>query len=467
MLSADYDAGMERRSFLGALAASPLRAAARQPNVVIIYADDLGYGDLGCYGSPIKTPNLDRMAAEGVRLTHFYSASPVCSPSRAALLTGRYPTRVGVPQVLFPNSETGLDPREMTIAGMLKPLGYRTACVGKWHLGHLGQYLPDRHGFDTYFGIPYSNDMTPRILLEQAGGKTQLIEQEADLASLTPRYTAKAASFIGASQDEPFFLYMPHTYPHIPLDASGGFKGKSAFGLYGDVVEELDWSVGEILKAIRRAGQERNTLVVFSSDNGPWFQGSPGRLRGRKGSTLEGGVRVPFVARMPGRVAKGKVIDGVASTMDLLPTIGALTGATLPNVLLDGINILEMLEGRSRIDREALLMFDGWNLQCARWKQWKLHLTRYNAFNYSPQPAGGRINLPLKPPELYNVVDDFDESYDVAERNPRVVKEIEDRVLRLLSGFPKPARDAFFETMRRKTLPPEPGRLPRPQPEGG
>jgi arylsulfatase len=450
---------MDRRQFVGALAASNLGAAARPPNVVLIVADDLGYGDLGCYGSPLKTPNLDRMAAEGVRLTNYYSASPVCSPSRAALLTGRYPTRTGVPHVLFPNSQTGLDSRETTIAQMLKPLGYATACVGKWHLGHLEPFLPVRRGFDSYFGIPYSNDMKPRVLIEQREGRTEQIEEEADLASLTPRYTAKAVEFIEQSKDRPFFLYLPHTYPHIPLDASAGFKGRSAFGIYGDVVEELDWSTGEILKAVRRIGQERNTLAVFTSDNGPWFQGSPGRLRGRKGSTLEGGVRVPFLARMPGTIPRGKTSDGVASAMDLLPTIAALTGARLPDVLLDGVNMQPVFSGGS-VDREALLMFDGWHVQCARWKQWKLHLSRYNTFSYSPLPPEGRINLPLRPPELYNVAEDPEESYDVAERNPKVVKEIEDRVLRLLAGFPQPVRNAYGETIRRKTRPSEPGRLP-------
>ncbi len=451
---------MQRRTFLGSLAAAGIAAPSRPPNIVMIYCDDLGYGDLGCYGSPLKTPHIDRMASEGVRFTHFYSANPVCSPSRAALLTGQYPTRVQVPNVLFPNSTTGLPDSEMTIAQMLKPAGYKTACVGKWHLGHLPQYLPNRRGFDQYFGIPYSNDMNPRVLLRQTGNNTETVEETATLATLTPRYTQEAVNFINASKDSPFFLYMPHTYPHIPLDASEKFRGKSPFGMYGDVLSELDWSVGEILNAVKKSGQENNTLVMFSSDNGPWFQGSPGKLRGRKGATLDGGVRVPFIARMNGRIPKGKVISGIGSTMDVLPTVAALTGAKRPDKPLDGINILEMLQGRQSIDREALLYFDGWNLQCARWGKWKLHVARYNSFSYGPAPAGGRVNLPLKPPELYNIVDDVDESFDVAAENPKVVKEIEDRVFRLMGGFPNEVRSAWQATYSQKTGKLDAGKLP-------
>lgn len=442
-------------------AAGVAHGATRAPNIVHIFCDDLGYGDLGCYGSALKTPNIDRLATEGVRFTHFYSANPVCSPSRAALLTGRYPTRVQVPAVLFPYSTTGLPDGETTTAQMLKPLGYKTMCVGKWHLGHLPPYLPDRRGFDGYYGIPYSNDMNPRPILSQSGGKTTVVEEQATLATLTPRYTEQAVNFIGSSKDSPFFLYMPHTYPHIPLDVSPKFRGKSEFGMYGDVLSELDWSVGEILGALKKNGLDNNTLVMFSSDNGPWFQGSPGKLRGRKGMTMEGGVRVPFLARMPGLVPKGKVVTGVGSSMDMLPTIGALTGAKLPDKPLDGINILDMMEGRSqRIDREALLYFDGWNLQAARWGKWKLHVSRYNSVVYSPAPAIGRINLPLRPPELFNVVDDVDESFDVAAENPKVVKEIEDRVHRLLGGFPDEVRAAWRDTQMRKTNKHEPGRVP-------
>lgn len=457
---------MDRRTFLGSMAAasttSVAQAASNPPNVIMIYADDLGYGDLGCYGSSIKTPNLDRMAAEGVRFTNFYSANPVCSPSRAALLTGRYPTRVGVPQVLFPQSTTGLAEDETTIAQMLKPAGYKTMCIGKWHLGHLPPFLPDKRGFDSYFGIPYSNDMNPRPLLRQGEGRTETVEAEATLATLTPRYTEEATKFISSSKNSPFFLYMPHTYPHIPLDASPRFRGKSKQGMYGDVVEELDWSVGEILSTLKKNNLEKNTLVLFSSDNGPWFQGSPGKLRGRKGSTWEGGMRVPLIGQMPGRLAKGKVVQGIGSTMDILPTIGALTGSALPNKPLDGINILELLEGRRQeIDREALLYFDGWNVQCARWKQWKLHVSRYNSYVYGPAPTGGRQNFLLNPPELYDVTSDLDESFDIAAENPKVVKEIQQRVDRLMGGFPAPVRQAWNESYQRKTgRPHEPGRLP-------
>jgi arylsulfatase len=456
---------LTRRTFLGSIITAGATAASRPPNIVLIYCDDLGWGDLGCYGSPLKTPNIDRLAAEGMRFTHFYSANPVCSPSRAALLTGRYPTRVQVPNVLFPYSTTGLPDGEMTIASMLKPLGYRTMCVGKWHLGHLPPYLPNRRGFDGYYGIPYSNDMNPRPILQQNGDKTEVIEEQATLETITPRYTEQAVKFIASAKDSPFFLYMPHTYPHIPLAASEKFRGKSEFGMYGDVLAELDWSVGEVMGALKKNGLDNNTLVLFSSDNGPWFQGSPGKLRGRKGMTLEGGVRVPLLAWMPGRVAKGKVVRGVASTMDMLPTLGALTGAKLPNKPLDGINILELLEGKRQvIQREVLLYFDSWNLQAARWGKWKLHLARYNSLAYNPVPQGGRINLPLRPPELYNVVDDVDESFDVAAENPAVVKEIEQHVARLLAGFPEEVRKAWQETQARKTAPQAPGRFPRVEP---
>jgi arylsulfatase len=427
-------------------------APARKPNVVLIYADDLGYGDLGCYGSKLSTPNLDRMASEGIRFTNFLSANPVCSPSRAALLTGRYPTRVQVPRVLFPYDKTGLPASETTIAAMLKPAGYKTMCVGKWHLGHLPEFLPPARGFDEYFGIPYSNDMNPPVVLHATANAVETIEQRATLETLTPRYTERAIQFIEKNKDEPFFLYMPHTYPHIPLGASTRFRGKSPHGIYGDVVAELDWSVGEILATLKKHKLDRDTLVLFSSDNGPWFMGSPGPLRGRKGSTYEGGVREPFIARMPGRIPSGKVCDGVASTMDILPTVAKLCGVNLPAQPLDGIDIWPLLSGQKKeIEREALLYFDNVNLQCARIGRYKIHIARYNSAVYSPAPPGGRVNLPLPQPELYDLSIDPDESYDIAPERPEVVKDLQARIERLIAGFPENVREAHKATFAKQT----------------
>ncbi|HYO82445.1 MAG TPA: sulfatase [Bryobacteraceae bacterium] len=449
---------MRRRQFFTVAGALALRAQTTPLNVVLIYADDLGYGDLGCYGSTLRTPAIDSLARDGVRFTNFYSANPVCSPSRAALLTGRYPTRVNVPRVLFPQDSEGLPASETTIAAMLKPLGYRTMCVGKWHLGHKPEYLPTKRGFDGYFGIPYSNDMKPAVLLRNE----DTVEPEATQSTLTQRYTQEAVRFIEGTKQGPFFLYMPHTMPHIPLYASERFRGKSPQGIYGDVLEELDWSVGEVLGALKRKGLEKDTLVLFSSDNGPWFQGSPGRLRGRKGSTLEGGVRVPLLARLPGRIPNGRVVDGIGSTMDLLPTIAGLTGAQPPAQPLDGMNIWPMLAGKaSSLEREALLYFDGWNLQCARWGKWKLHVARHSSAVYSPVPQAGRQNLPLRPNELYNLELDPEESYDVADRHPEVVTQILGRIEGLLPSFPDPVQNAWRETQARQTESTPAGQWPR------
>lgn len=453
-----------RRDFLTLPAWSATLQAApapeRLPNVVLIFCDDLGYGDLGCYGSKIRTPNLDRMAAEGVRFTNFYSANPVCSPSRAALLTGRYPTRVGVPKVLFPADQAGLNLDEQTVANVLKAKHYRTACIGKWHLGRPTPFLPTNRGFDTYFGIPYSNDMTPRVLMRD----TEVIEQTADLRTLTPRYTEEAIRFIDDAKGNPFFLYMPHTYPHIPLGASDRFQGKSPLGIYGDVVEEIDWSVGEILRALKRNGVERDTLVIFSSDNGPWFQGSPGPLRGRKGLTWEGGVRVPCLMRMPGRIPKGRVSHSIGSTLDLMPTIARLAGAPLPAKPLDGIDLWPLLSGRTQsLERpDVLLYFDDRFLLCARWKQWKLHVARFNHMIYSAAPAEGRKVYPLVNPELYDLSQDQDESYDVAAAHQDVVRDIFERIEKLMPGFPADIVEAWKDQKARRAATVPAGSLPRP-----
>jgi len=455
---------MTRRTFLGsaaaAVAAQTERAASNPPNIVFILCDDLGYGDLGCYGSRIRTPNLDRLAADGVRFTNFSSADPVCSPSRAALLTGRYPTRVGVPAVLFPQDPGGLDRDEKTLADVLKDRGYHTMCIGKWHLGRPDAYLPTSRGFDSYFGIPYSNDMTPRVLLHN----TEIVEETAPLDTLTQRYTEQATRFIDSSKDAPFFLYMPHTYPHIPLGASPRFRGKSAEGLYGDAVEEVDWSVGEVLATLRRNRLDRNTLVMFSSDNGPWYQGSPGKLRGRKNTTYEGGVREPFLARWTGAIPAGRTSNALASMMDIFPTVSRLCGAKLPPKPLDGIDIWPLLHGdKQSLDREPLLYFDNWDLQCARWMNWKLHIARHNTAAYTPAPPGGRHSYILPRPELYDLATDPDESYDVAAENPQIVAQVQQKIAAMIPGFPEPVQKAYADAKARKVNPNLPaGAYPSP-----
>ncbi len=454
---------MNRREFLfstaAAAGAQALRAAAPAPNVVLIFCDDLGYGDLGCYGSRIRTPNIDRLAGEGVRFTNCTAADPVCSPSRAGLLTGRYPTRVGVPRVLFPEDPGGLNLDETTLAGALKTRQYKTMCIGKWHLGRPVPYLPTSRGFDEYFGIPYSNDMNPRVLMHN----TEVIEQSANLDTLTSRYTGEATRFIARSAGSPFFLYMPHTYPHIPLGASPRFRGKSAEGLYGDAVEEIDWSVGEVLGSLKQHGLEENTLVLFSSDNGPWYLGSPGKLRGRKNTTYEGGVREPFIARWNGRIPAGRTSDALISLMDVFPTVARLCGAPLPKKSLDGIDIWPLLDGTRRsIERPPLLYFDNWDLQCARWMNWKLHIARHNTAAYTPAPPEGRRSYLLPKPELYDLATDPDESYDVAEENPKVVAEIEARVAAVIPEFPEPVRQAYAAEQANKAAPMPAGAYPRP-----
>ena len=454
---------LTRRQFIGTAATAATFScnvrAQRPPNIILIYVDDLGYGDLGCYGSSIPTPEVDRLAKEGVRFSDFYSASPVCSPSRAALLTGRYPTRVNVPRVLFPRDTTGLPRDELTIAELLKRRQYRTMCIGKWHLGHQRDYLPTRRGFDHYFGIPYSNDMTPCILMRDE----KIIEDPAKQETLTQRYTEEAIQFIKRSKDQPFFLYLPHTFVHIPLYASARFRGRSPLGLYGDALQEIDWSVGEIRRTLEQEGLEENTLVLFSSDNGPWYQGSTGGLRGRKGTTWEGGMRVPFIAWWPGRIPASGVCRQVATTMDLLPTIVRLTGAPMPAKKLDGIDIWPLLSGQRRsLQRDLFLYFDHWHVQCARWGRWKIHIARYNAYAYGPVPPGGKVNYPLAKPELYDLLLDPSESYDVADEHPEIVQRMVQRIEELVAGFPKPVRRAYRETKARKVRPYTSGALPRP-----
>jgi arylsulfatase A-like enzyme len=437
-----------RRAFLKAAATAasigiPARAGATPPNVIVILADDLGYGDLGCYGASIDTPNIDQMAAEGVRFTGFDSASPVCTPSRAAFLTGRYPTRYGVPRVLNETDTCGIPDSETTMAQMLKGAGYATMCVGKWHLGSVPQYLPTGKGFDEFFGIPYSIDQGTRPLMHNL----DIVEEPATLETLTQRYTAAAVDFITRPRGNPFFLYLGHSYPHLPLAVSSRFAGRSNEGLYGDVVQEIDWSVGEVLRAVRDNGLDSNTLVVFSSDHGPWFQGSPGRLRGRKGETFEGGVRVPFIARFPGLIPGGQVSRAFATSLDLMPTVGNLAGAALPPLPMDGVDIRGLLTGdQTSVQRDTFLYFNDVYLQAARNANWKLHVSRWNAPPFAPPPAEGRVNLPLPSPELYDVSRDIDESHDRSSRNPSVVADLQNRIARAMQTFPAEIQDAYART---------------------
>jgi arylsulfatase A-like enzyme len=455
---------MNRREFLGLTAAGVLTARTsgdneppKQPNIVIIYVDDMGYGDLSCYGSCISTPNIDRLAKEGTRFTHYYSASPVCSPSRAALMTGRYPVRVGIPNVLSPEDVYGLPASEVTLAELLKTVHYNTICIGKWHLGSEPQFLPINRGFDEFFGLPYSNDQLPSVLMHN----NDIIEEPVNLDNLTQRYTQHALDFIGRSTDAPFFLYLPHTFPHIPLAVSPAFKGRSGLGMYGDVIQEIDWSTGQVLQALRDNNLDQQTLVIFSSDNGPWFQGSPGILRGRKGETWDGGMRMPMIARLPGIIPAGSVCTGMSSAMDIFPTIAALTGATLPSTIIDGVNIWPMLTGnQSEVARDVFLFMNGWDIQCARWGGWKLHVARNNSAAWSPAPASGVKNLPLPRPELYNLVVDVTESYEMAENQPQVVAEIRARMEKLIATMPQHIQDTWKATMQLQVYDTPAGSLP-------
>lgn len=393
----------------------------RPPNVVILFADDLGYGDLSSYGHPtIHTPNLDRMAAEGLKLTSFYTAAPMCSPARAALLTGRYPLRASVPHVLGPESEHGLPPEEITIAELLKPLGYRTAMFGKWHLGAQPGLMPTDQGFDEYLGLLYSNDMIPPWVQTERPlelwRNTEPIEHPVDQSRLTVRYTEEAVRFIQESGETPFFLYLPYSMPHVPLAVADELAGRSGGGPYGDVIEAIDWSAGEILAALAAAGVDEHTLVVFTSDNGPWTNmpdrmfseglvqrwdaGTTGPLRGHKHSTYEGGVRVPGIMRWPGRIAPGQVSAEMATTLDLFPTIAALTEANLPaGVALDGYDVGAFLFDGAASPRTEFAYQRGRRLEAVRNGSWKLRV----------DPGTGAVelfDLEVDPYELYNVAAD-------------------------------------------------------------
>jgi arylsulfatase A-like enzyme len=408
------------------------------PNIVVIFVDDLGYGDIGPYGAvKQKTPALDRMAAEGLRLTSFYSA-PVCSVARAQLLTGCYGARVSVPGVYFPGSAQGLNPAEKTIAEYLRERGYRTACIGKWHLGDQPEFLPLQQGFDRYLGIPYSNDMQRKAATGGEGvvplvrdNAVERLLKDADQSDITRLYTAEALQFIRDAGDQPFFLYLPHTAVHTPIWPGPAFRGRSANGRFGDWVEEVDWSVGQILDELRARKLDSRTLVLFTSDNGPWLirgadGGSAGPLRGGKGSTWEGGVRVPTVAWWPGRIPAGLSSDRIAGTIDVLPTCVELSGGTPePARTLDGRSLVPVLfepaanGATEQGGRDWHAYFSGYNLQAVRRGPWKLALAA------QPATAADAMDNPQVIPRLYNLETDRGEQRNVAAEHPELVRELQ------------------------------------------
>lgn len=417
--------------------------AAEKPNFVVIFCDDLGYGDLSSFGHPtIRTPHLDRLASAGQKWTSFYAADNVCTPSRAGLLTGRLPIRSGMAsnerRVLFPDSSSGLPATEITIAEALKELGYATACVGKWHLGHLPAFLPLSHGFDSYYGIPYSNDMnrldretSQLVLAEEENfaaydvplicGEAE-IERPVDQRTITKRYTEEAVTRIHGMKDGPFFLYLAHSLPHIPLFRAPEFKDRSPAGIYGDVIEEIDWSVGEIEKALKEAGIEERTLVIFTSDNGPWLTfdthgGTAGLLRDGKGSTWEGGMRVPTVMSWPGTLAPG-IVHEMGSTLDFLPTFVSLAGGTPPqDRVLDGHDLTPALLGTGPSPREMMFYYQGAELYAVRKGPFKIHFTTLTSY-VKQKP------VPQDPPLLYHLEHDPSERFDVAAKHPDIVEEL-------------------------------------------
>jgi arylsulfatase A-like enzyme len=446
-----------------------LLRAASHTNVIIVYADDLGNGDLGCYGHPqFRTPNIDRMAAEGARLTNFYSTAPNCTPSRTALNTGRYQFRSGLTNVLNPDSRTGIADSELTLGEAFKQAGYATACIGKWHLGHLPQFNPTRHGYDSYFGILYSNDMHP---VELYSGEKR-VEYPVQQATLTKVYTEKSIAFIRANKEKPFFLYLPHAMPHKPLAASEHFYRKSKAGLYGDAVAELDWSVGQVFKVLKEEGLDGNTLVFFSSDNGPWYGGRTGGLRGMKGTTFEGGIRVPLIARWPGRIAAGKVSGEPAFICDLYTTALKAANISIPSDrIIDGKDIMPLLASNAKSPHKAIFSYHAGEIRTVRSGKWKLHVASADVGGlekriFKPEdewvdprrPDGVNIIAPIEGqahPSRYPGVrggDAFDslalfdldsdpaEQHNVAAKYPEVVEQLKQHYLAIKATEPQGAR---------------------------
>ena len=428
-------------------------AQKRPPNIVLIFMDDMGYADLGVYGAKAyKTPHIDKLAAEGMRFTNFYAAQPICTPSRAALLTGCYPNRIGMRGALFPNAKTGLNSSEETIAELLKKKNYATAIVGKWHLGDATQFLPLQHGFDEYFGIPYSNDMWPKddlgrqvdtahrkyrwppLPLMEGNSVKETIDNLDEMGMLTTWYTQRAVQFIQKNKHQPFFLYLAHSMPHVPIAVSDKFKGKSGAGLYGDVIMEADWSVSEVMRALRDEGLEENTLVVFTSDNGPWLTygnhaGSAVPFREGKMTTWEGGVREACIVRWPGVVSAGTVNHSLATTIDLLPTFASIAGTPLPVNKIDGVNIIKLFTTtkQRKLRKDFYYYYGANNLQAVRSGQWKLVFPhRYPTID-TPGEDGltGKGHRDTTGLALYNLDNDPGETKNVLNEHPAVVRRLQ------------------------------------------
>ena len=418
------------------------------PNIILIYTDDLGYADVGVFGAKgFKTPNLDELAKNGITFKDYYSAAPTCTPSRAALLTGCYPVRVGLPFVIGPKGpdwtkgkdNIGLNPEETTIASMLKHVNYATGCIGKWHLGDKKEFLPTRCGFEYYFGLPYSHDMIkandPRWPDLPLIENEKVMEFNPDLSQLTKRYTEKTLSFIEQNKKHPFFLYLAHSMPHVPLFASEKFKGKSERGLYGDVVEEIDWSVGEIVNKLKELNLYEDTIIIYTSDNGPWLiygnhAGSAGNLREGKFTTFEGGQREPCIISWPGKIPKGIVSNKTFSAIDFLPTIAAIIGTKLPNKKIDGKSALSLWENKpgAQNPHEALYYYAESVLEAVRWKNWKLHF-QHNYDSVKVPGKDGKQGISIGKTidlSLFDLKNDPGEKINLAYKHPDVVKKMTD-----------------------------------------
>jgi arylsulfatase A-like enzyme len=451
---------------LGVISLTTIQASAQKsarikpstPNIVLILMDDMGYGDIGRTGAnQYETPNINRLASQGMQFTWYYSPQAVSSASRAGLLTGCYPNRIGISGALMPWAQVGINSDETTIAEILKQKGYHTSIIGKWHLGHLKQFLPLQHGFDEYYGLPYSNDMWPvdfdgvpvklkdttsnkmkypELPLIEGNEKVGEVRTLADQDKLTTDYTGRAVKFIDQHKNEKFFLYLPHSMVHIPLGVSEKFRGKSKQGMYGDVMMEVDWSIGEVMKALERNGLEKNTLVIFTSDNGPWLNfgnhaGSTGGLREGKGTSWEGGQRVPCIISWPGIIPGGEICNKLASAIDILPTIAAITGATLPDKKIDGVSLLPLLLGdKTAVPRHNFYYYYQQNtLEAVQRDYWKAVLPHRGISYVGVAPGkdgwpGKTVNIEIKQTELYDLRRDPGENYNVAEYYPEILKEL-------------------------------------------